>query len=91
MALVLGGFWRQAYNLDHLSSTCQAMVDSLDNVVVLSVEYRRTGATFQGNYQTTTQDALDSVSFILKDKAHLAQKYGLDLSRVVIMGHSAGT
>ncbi|TPX47575.1 hypothetical protein SeLEV6574_g02574 [Synchytrium endobioticum] len=67
------------YSLDPLSSTCKAIADALP-AAALSVEYRRIGATSLGNYQTTTQDATDAVSFILHDKAGWAAKHALDLN-----------
>lgn len=78
-----GGWWKSAYDLGYAGYLCRALRGA--GIAVWSVEYRRRGAT-GGGWPTTFQDAADGFDFATK----LAERYPLDLSRVVVAGHSAG-
>ncbi|WP_049790075.1 hypothetical protein [Paenibacillus sp. JDR-2] len=50
-----------------------------------NIEYRRVGAA-GGGWTGTFVDVIDAVNHL----AQLEERYQLDLSRVVVLGHSAG-
>lgn len=78
-----GGWWKSAYGLGYAGYLCRALKQA--GIAVWSVEYRRRGAT-GGGWPTTFQDAANGFDFA----ATLALRFPLDLSRVVVAGHSAG-
>jgi len=78
-----GGWWKSAYDLGYAGYLCRALRQA--GIAVWSVEYRRRGET-GGGWPTTFQDAAAGFDFA----ARLAATYPLDLSRVVVAGHSAG-
>jgi acetyl esterase/lipase len=79
-----GGFWKSQFNLSHAAHLCRALSKNL-GVGVVSIEYRRVGAT-GGGYPFTFQDVSAAADFLPK----LAPKYKFDLTRSVAIGHSAG-
>ncbi|MDQ2843703.1 MAG: alpha/beta hydrolase [Acidobacteriota bacterium] len=78
-----GGWWESAYDLGYAGHLCQAL--KKDGIASWSVEYRRVGET-GGGWPTTFQDAAAGFDFA----ATLAKKFPLNLSRVIVAGHSAG-
>lgn len=78
-----GGWWKSAYGLGYAGYFCRALRQA--GIAVWSVEYRRRGAT-GGGWPATFQDAARGSDFAVT----LAQRYPLDLTRVVAAGHSAG-
>lgn len=78
-----GGWWQAEYDLAYAGFLCNALRN--EGVAVWSVEYRRVGNA-GGGWPGTFQDAAAGFDFV---KA-LAEKYPLDLQRVVVAGHSAG-
>jgi acetyl esterase/lipase len=78
-----GGFWRAAYDLKHIGWLCVALTRA--GAATWSLEYRRIGQD-GGGWPGTFTDAglgIDSLR-------QMAGQYHLDLSRVVVIGHSAG-
>jgi acetyl esterase/lipase len=75
-----GGYWRAAYDLTHANHLCEAVARA--GYAVWSLEYRRVGQP-GGGYPGTLDD-------IRRGAKHIAQLPGVDLSRVVAAGHSAG-
>jgi acetyl esterase/lipase len=81
VVLIHGGFWRQMYTKRLMHSMAGAIVDL--GWVAYNIEYRRVGALGSGGWPATFQDvaaaidALDTVE-------------GIDLSRIITCGHSAG-
>jgi acetyl esterase/lipase len=75
-----GGFWRAAYDLAHANHLGVAIANA--GYAVWSLEYRRTGQP-GGGFPGT----LDDIRAGVRRVAHIP---GLDLSRVVVAGHSAG-
>jgi len=81
--VIHGGFWRSKYDLEYISPVCDALTST--GVATWNVEYRRIGNA-GGGWPGTFDDVTAS-----RDRLHaLAPQYGLDLSRVIVIGHSAG-
>lgn len=78
-----GGFWKMPYDLDQINPLAEDL--TARGYAVWNVEYRRVGES-GGGWDGTFQDAADAVNFLLQ----VAAKYSLDLTRVAIIGHSAG-
>jgi acetyl esterase/lipase len=83
VAIVIhGGFWRAAYNLDHISHLCIALNES--GIATWSLEYRRIGDP-GGGYPGTFDDVESGT-----ERIQTAGPGKLDLGRTVVIGHSAG-
>jgi acetyl esterase/lipase len=78
-----GGFWQSAYNLEYGGHLCQMLAG--EGVATWNVEYRRVGEA-GGGWPGTLLD----VAAATKHVTVLSRSYPLDLSRVVVSGHSAG-
>ena len=78
-----GGWWKSEYYLGYAGYLCSAL--ARQGMACWSVEYRRVGDS-GGGWPTTFQDCAAGFDFIAK----LADEHHLDLSRVLVMGHSAG-
>ena len=79
-----GGFWKTQYDLSHAGHLCRAFAENL-GIAVINVEYRRIGSS-GGGWPFTFQDVGAAADFL----PNVSEKYSLDYSRVVAMGHSAG-
>src|ERR1700712_1106717 len=80
--LVHGGFWKQEWDRTHTRSMARALAD--DGWVVATPEYRRVRGG--GGWPTTGEDvrlAFDALPEILRE-------LGVESSRTVVTGHSAG-
>jgi len=78
-----GGFWRAAYDLGHAGHLCAALTSK--GLATWNVEYRRVGND-GGGWPGTFEDVRNAYRFL----PHLAQRYKLDATKVLVMGHSAG-
>ena len=78
-----GGFWRAKYNLDHAGHLCAAL--TAQGVATANLEYRRVGNP-GGAWPGTFSDVRSAYRFFQQN----ADKHGLDGSRFLVMGHSAG-
>ena len=78
-----GGWWKSEYDLGYGGYLCAALKH--EGIAIWSVEYRRVGQPC-GGWPGTFQDAASGFDF----GSILANKYPLDLTRLVTMGHSAG-
>jgi acetyl esterase/lipase len=78
-----GGFWRVRFSLEHAGHVCAAL--AADGLAVWSLEYRRIGET-SGGWPGTFHDVGRGADAVRQ----LANRYSLDLGRVLVMGHSAG-
>jgi acetyl esterase/lipase len=78
-----GGFWRAAYGLDHLRPFCAAL--AARGFPVASLEYRRLGEP-GGGWPGT----LDDVRAGCASLAAGVRRHHLELSGVLLAGHSAG-
>jgi acetyl esterase/lipase len=81
--LLHGGCWLAEYDLDHLASAGAALAEQ--GVAVWALEYRRVGNP-GGGWPGTFEDAAKGIDHLRV----LAQRFPLDLDRVVLAGHSAG-
>src|SRR5215831_7399122 len=81
--VIHGGFWRAAYNLDHIGHLCIAL--NAEGVATWSLEYRRLGDAGGGCPGT-----FDDVATGARHLSSIAGRYNLDRKRFVAVGHSAG-
>jgi acetyl esterase/lipase len=81
--MIHGGYWQAIYNLSHAGHLCVDL--AAHGIATWNVEYRRIGDPGGG-----WPGALDDVRRALGHLSVLAEEYPLDLTRVVVMGHSAG-
>jgi acetyl esterase/lipase len=80
---VHGGVWMSEFTLEHSRAQARALAES--GIAVWNVEYRRVGDA-GGGWPGTFCDVSNAVEYLRE----LAKTCPLDLSRVCIMGHSAG-
>ena len=78
-----GGFWRARYDLVHLGHLCAAL--TANGFATWSVEYRRLGEE-GGGHPGSGEDIVAAVRTLRS----MAGRWRLDLSRLVLLGHSAG-
>jgi acetyl esterase/lipase len=78
-----GGWWKAAYDLEYGGHLCQAL--KAKGIATWSLEYRRVGNE-GGGWPGTFQDVAAGFEYLNE----LGKSYPLDLSRVVVIGHSAG-
>lgn len=83
IVFIHGGFWRAQYNLDHAGHLCAELAKH--GFATWSLEFRRVGHD-GGGYPGTLEDVASGADHL----RHAASSLGLDLERVVAMGHSAG-
>lgn len=83
VVMLHGGFWRARYSAAHLGHAAAALTQR--GLATWNVEYRRVGEA-SGGWPTTFTDVARAIAFL----EQLAQEVTLDLSKVVILGHSAG-
>jgi acetyl esterase/lipase len=84
ICLLHGGFWRMPYGRDHIVPIASDLVDR--GFVVWNLEYRRVGVP-GGGWPGTLQDVAAGIDQL---SALAAETQAMDLSRVTVMGHSAG-
>jgi acetyl esterase/lipase len=78
-----GGFWQSKYGLDENDPIVEDLTSC--GYATWNIEYRRVGED-GGGWLGTFNDVIDAVNQL----THLEERFQLDLSRVVILGHSAG-
>ena len=83
LVMIHGGYWRAAYDAGHVGHLCADLARR--GWATVALEYRRIGEP-GGAWPGTLTD----VSLALDALPGLAGRHGLDLSRAVWMGHSAG-
>lgn len=83
VVFIHGGFWRARYDLTHIVPAAIALTEA--GVATWNIEYRRLGNA-GGGWPGTFLDVGDAVDHLRE----IAPEYGLDLQRVVVVGHSAG-
>lgn len=83
VVLIHGGFWREPFKRDLMEGLALDLTGR--GFATWNLEYRRVGASGGGWPQTAT-DVARGIDHL----AALASGYPLDLSRVALVGHSAG-
>jgi acetyl esterase/lipase len=84
VAIVIhGGYWRAAYDLKHIGHLCEALTRA--GMAAWSLEYRRLGNP-GGGWPGTFDDVKAGAAHLTT----IARAKGIDLNRVIAMGHSAG-
>lgn len=84
VAIVIhGGCWRAEYNLNHISSFCAAL--ARNGIATWTFEYRRVGNP-GGGWPGTFDDIARGATGLRSR----AQRFDLNLNRVVAVGHSSG-
>jgi len=78
-----GGYWRAQYDLKHAGHLCEALRGA--GVATFNAEYRRVGNA-GGGWPGTFEDIRSAYRFLRQEHT----RFGLDLDRLVVMGHSAG-
>lgn len=81
--IIHGGCWYAEYDLTHVAGFAEAL-NGL-GFATWAVEYRRVGDA-GGGFPGTFEDVAGGADFVRE----LARTHPLDLSRVVVVGHSAG-
>jgi acetyl esterase/lipase len=87
VVIVHGGYWRDRYTAELGVPAAQDLVRH--GFAVWNLEYRRAGSDSNrgaGGWPATFGDIAAGIDFL----ATIAERYGLDLQRVVMLGHSAG-
>jgi pimeloyl-ACP methyl ester carboxylesterase len=87
--VIHGGYWKDNHNLDSYATS--AIVDYLQtlNVAIWNLEYRRMnslGENSKAPWPASYNDVADGIDHLDKIK----DKEGLDLNRILLIGHSAG-
>jgi len=83
LVFVHGGCWVSQYGIKFAAALEQAIADS--GIAVWSIEYRRVDDE-GGGWPNTFTDVALGADYLRT----IAPKYGLDMNRVVVGGHSAG-
>jgi acetyl esterase/lipase len=78
-----GGFWRAKYDLAHTGHLCEALRGA--GIATFNVEYRRVGNP-GGGWPGTFEDIRSAYRVVQQEHS----QFQLNLSRLVVMGHSAG-
>ena len=83
VVLIHGGCWRAEYDITHIAPLATALAG--EGFAVWAIEYRRVGSP-GGGWPGTFLDVGAAIDHLRT----LAHTHPLDLSRVVVAGHSAG-
>jgi acetyl esterase/lipase len=81
--VIHGGCWQSEYDLKYMSHLSAAL--SQAGIATWTLEYRRIGHD-GGGWTGTFEDVARGTDYVRT----LAQKFPLDVNRVVVIGHSAG-
>jgi len=83
VVLIHGGCWRAEYDITHIAPLATAL--AAEGWAVWAIEYRRVGSP-GGGWPGTFLDVGAAIDYLRT----VAKTHPLDLSRVVVTGHSAG-
>jgi acetyl esterase/lipase len=78
-----GGYWRAKYDLKHAGHLCAAL--TARGLATWNLEYRRVGNA-GGGWPGTYEDIRSGYRYV----SQIVQRYSLDASKLMVMGHSAG-
>ena len=81
--LIHGGFWRATYSLSLMRRLARDLVRN--GIAAWNIEYRRIG-NHEGGWPNTMLDVALATDYVRT----LAPQYGLDIQKVMPVGHSAG-
>lgn len=84
LLMIHGGFWQSAYDLEHTGPLCADLTER--GIVTCNLEYRRIGNP-GGGWPGTFQD-VSLASYKIPEILKLDPR--VDLTRTMVMGHSAG-
>lgn len=84
LCLLHGGFWRYPYGKDQMDEISLDLVNR--GFAVWNIEYRRVGES-GGGWPGTLSDVFSAIDFLAGPSC---KGYPLDLSKVIVIGHSAG-
>jgi acetyl esterase/lipase len=84
VVLLHGGFWKAMYTKGLMTQLAADVMDR--GWAAWNLEYRRVGGIPSGGWPATFEDVGAGVDHL----ATVADRFGLDMSRVVAVGHSAG-
>ena len=82
--VIHGGFWRSAYDLNHIGYLCAALTGK--GIITCNLEYRRIGNP-GGGWPGTFQDVSRATDHVLEI---ISSDPRVDVARTVVLGHSAG-
>jgi len=85
VCLLHGGFWRMPYGRDQFGPVAHDLAGR--GFAVWNMEYRRLGAPSGGGWPATMEDVACGIDHLANIVAGGTE---LDLSRVIVVGHSAG-
>ena len=83
LVVIHGGCWLSFVNLDYMGRFAEAFAQA--GIATWSIEYRRVDSS-GGGWPNTFLDVGRGIDFLRT----LESEHGLDLNRVVVVGHSAG-
>ncbi|WP_377891686.1 alpha/beta hydrolase family protein [Alkalihalobacillus sp. R86527] len=81
--VIHGGFWREPFKLDQMRNVAEAL--TAKGIATWNIEYRRVSDRGR-SWPDTLTDAAKACDHLYS----LKEKYTLDLSKVITIGHSAG-
>ena len=84
LCLLHGGFWRYPYGKEQMDDIAKDFVNR--GFAVWNIEYRRVGEA-GGGWPGTLADVFTAIDFLARPSC---RDYPLDLSKVIVIGHSAG-
>jgi acetyl esterase/lipase len=84
LCLLHGGFWQYPYGKDQMDDISKDFVSR--GFAVWNIEYRRVGEA-GGGWPGTLADVLTAIDFLAEPAC---SDYPLDISKVIVIGHSAG-
>ncbi|PWW32449.1 acetyl esterase/lipase [Cytobacillus oceanisediminis] len=83
IVLIHGGFWQARYNLEENNPIADDLTQR--GYATWNIEYRRVGED-RGGWTSTFNDVIDAINHLSK----IAESNPIDLSKVIVIGHSAG-
>ncbi|UGB28731.1 alpha/beta hydrolase family protein [Metabacillus sp. B2-18] len=83
IVLIHGGFWQSKYDLEENNPIAEDLTSR--GYATWNIEYRRVGEE-GGGWTGTFNDVIDAINYLNQ----LKEAYNLDLTNLVIVGHSAG-
>jgi acetyl esterase/lipase len=83
VVLIHGGFWKDSFDLGLMSPLAADL--SSRGYATWNLQYRGVGSS-GGGWPETAEDVAAGIDHL----AVISTEYGLDINRVIVIGHSAG-